>query len=432
MIRFLIPCLFSIAFATLSCRDEPEVVELPRQLNDYHVYRFERDGLSTVRNTGQNVRNVLVQDLKLFIENLAKPGAQPATYEALYRYFDNGGKTIEEPILTPVHLPLNPPTLKAISGVRDLETRVNFTQWGDEITADIQEWCQTIADNSQEPAKLGTYRVYIDEETGFDLGEMFQKGVKGGVMLGHGLHGYFRNVHKKENDQVVIWGTDTLIYTEMEHHLDEAFGYYGAARNFYDFTLEELADRENGRNYRDNYDVDGFIDFRSEYNFSFALDAAQRDVTSATGTEYASTIYEAFYQARRSIVQKQYDSLIYQKTIILEHWEKVNAATAIHYLNALRSALDLLEVGDADAIELVYKYWSALFKYVELFRYNYDNNFTEWEYARDNFVRTTDVPYPKALVDEVDKIPAYRQRLMELRTMLEERFGFAPQDVENW
>ncbi len=426
-------------FCLLSCNkrehdivvpfNEPTNIDEPSDAP--RVYFFLRHGKSTVRNVGQTVRHLLVQDAKILMERLSQPGAEPITFEKLYKYYDNNQTTINGNILTETQLPPLQPNYTYIAGGRDLKAKV-LDEYVDEITNNMTSWFQTISDNSNDPSKLGTDMVLIEEETGYDLSEFFQKTAYGAVLFSHALHSYFRNVEDKNNEDLFCYPGWLTSYTEMEHHMDEVFGYYGASRVFHDYTIEEIADIEGHQNYKDGYIPDEKIDFNTEYNFSFVVEAARRDLASKTATNYAETIFEAFRLARVAIVEKNYEELIFQKEIILSNWEEVIAASTIHHLNALLVEMDQLSNNSNHHPFLMYKHWSAMYKYIEVLRYNYNNRLVNWEDLQQAYMRTPEVPFPKALSDDPSKIVDFKLRIEAVRSIVQATYNFAEEDVLAW
>ena len=425
-------CLpLSLLTLIVGCKDD----SLSSQVMTFNApdrsYYFERDGKSSVRNDGQTVRNLLIQDFKMLLDQLKNPNASPVNYEELYRYYDNNGQTLAQETATVVKGKIETKRLDWLAGRRDLKGKVN-PQYGNEITANISQWCQKIADNTQDPNKLGKWQVVIDEKTGYDLSEMIHKTLLGGVAFSHGLHSYFRKVEEKNNESLMDYGVEIANYTEMEHHLDETFGYTGAARNFYDFTDEEIADIENGKNYKDNFIIDGKIDFKKEYNFSFIVEAAKRDLSAESELDYTTAIFEGFRQARQAIVDKDYEKLLEQKEIILDNWEEVIAATAIHHINQVLMELDTLQKMPKRKPNQFYKHWSAMYKYVEALRYNYNNRLIDLDLILHRYMETAEVPFPKAIAEERSKIRNYKGRLMIARYNIQITYGFSTEDVEAW
>jgi hypothetical protein len=432
---FFMPFLWFLACLVLclSC-DKPEddmpVIKDPT--TEPYVYYFERDGHPNVANTGQVVRNLLIQDFEILVKGLAEPGASPVTYGDLYQYYENDAQTIDGHTLTQCDLPLVYETLREISSVRDLKQRVNGPN-AEQVHADMSHWCQTIADNSADPAKLGTYEVYIEESTGYDLVQMFKLTGLGAAMFEHGIYVYFRYVENDHNDSIVWFpGATGLYYTWMEHHWDEAYGYYGSASNFHDFTDEELVAFETGGNYKDNLIIDGKIDFKTEYNYHFARMAAQRDIDSQTGTDFSRAVYDAFYEGRLAIVEKDYDMMISKKPVILDNWGKIIAATAIHHLNATLKEIDLLVNNTEHSPEQFYHHWAGMYKMTEMLRYNYENRFLQYQQVLDSKYRTAAVPFPRSIVDDPARGEVYAMELLDVRQMLKEVYNFAEQDVLAW
>jgi hypothetical protein len=102
-------------------------------------------------------------------------------------------------------------------------------------------------------------------------------------------------------------------YTPMEHHWDEAFGYWGVPVDF--------------PNYKDN------LRFFASYSNS-------RDPLIGSN----EMLMNAFLTGRAAIVAKNYPVKNEQREIIYKGFELVAASSAIHYLN---SAKELLSEGDA-------------------------------------------------------------------------------------
>jgi hypothetical protein len=95
-------------------------------------------------------------------------------------------------------------------------------------------------------------------------------------------------------------------YSAGAHDFDEAFGYYGAARDMNDYTDDEAAGKggraEYGNGYYDS-NGDGLIDIRAEFVFGHAQNCAKRDrKKNAEGvayTDYSKAATDAFLVGRR-------------------------------------------------------------------------------------------------------------------------------------
>lgn len=426
---FTLTLLFSVICLLSSCKKEVLLNSTP--LRGANIYSFTRNGEETAIYNGQIVRHILIKDFKLLIEQLASPSAQPISAEYLYQYYDNGGVTIPYTTLIKTQLPLIFPRASDIAGNRDLRSKAT-KRYEEELTTNIKYWCKIIANNSQDPDKLGTYRVYINETTGHDLQEFLYLSFLGGINYNHGLKAYLIGVDNKENDELFLIDSNPAPYTQMEHHFDEAFGYTGAARNFTDFNLRDIAGIEGGFVYKDNFEQDGKINFKSEFNFDFILEAARRDVASQVPTNYAESLFLSFYRGRISIINQEYDKLLVHKHSIEALWEEIIAATAIHHLNSTLAAIEQLENKPNIAIPRLYQHWSAMYKYTEMLRYNYKNRLTEWKSILQEFYITLTVSYPKILVERESYRESYQKRLIEAREIFLETYPFARLNVEHW
>ena len=70
-------------------------------------------------------------------------------------------------------------------------------------------------------------------------------------------------------------------YTTLEHQWDEAYGYWGGARDYSAYTDAEIAGAGGRPNFENGYhdtNEDGLIDLLSELNFSASVNAAKRDL----------------------------------------------------------------------------------------------------------------------------------------------------------
>jgi len=144
-------------------------------------------------------------------------------------------------------------------------------------------------------------------------------------------------------------------YTLLAKNWDEAFGYFGAARNY-----GERPDSEIIANPEFDIDGDGTIDLYSEVNFGFAMDAAMRDETAALANmDFSGEIWNAFIIGRHIIQQnygkqaKEYsgyhNDLKIQADTILENIEMLAAANIIHTMNKIISDIELANDLDSDA-----------------------------------------------------------------------------------
>ena len=140
-------------------------------------------GESSVSYSGQVVRNLLLQDLKIFTGNLGKEGAQSASAEDMLRFYAHDDAYGMSTLTSPKDYSAVESSYTAISTGKNLSGKVaSDVVIGYDKTADalVREWIEIIAENSQDSAKLGTPAVYTTED-GVDLSQMINKVLIGAV-----------------------------------------------------------------------------------------------------------------------------------------------------------------------------------------------------------------------------------------------------------
>lgn len=99
-------------------------------------------------------------------------------------------------------------------------------------------------------------------------------------------------------------------YTKLEHHFDEAFGYFGAPVD-----------------YKANYSGSDVVRFWAHYAKEFEANI-----------QLSNPLMNAFKKGRQAIVDNRRDVLDEQVQIINEQLDRLIAACAIHYTNAALNA----------------------------------------------------------------------------------------------
>ena len=324
------------------------------------------EGESSVAYSGQVVRNLLLQDLKIFIDNLGKDGASSASVQDmldLYAYDD--GYDLES-LTTAGSMPVVENRYSSISTGKNLNGKIS----GDAVigygrTADelVRGWFEVIAGNSQDGDKLGTPAVYTDDN-GVDLTQMINKVLIGAVPYYQATGVYLAGLLDRGNGEPHSEGK---AYTSMEHGWDEAFGYFGAARDYSRYTDEQLAGSVGDYTFDSN--GDGSIDFKSEYNFGLSRNAGKRDKGGA-GVDFTGDIFAAFLAGRTLIVnQGSAAEISAQREAAANGMEKVIAATAVHYINDTLADMADLGTGDENLVNLN-KHWAEMKGFTVALQYN--------------------------------------------------------------
>ena len=218
----------------------------------------------------------------------------------------------------------------------------------------------TIVDYFAQIESLSSAGKGYVSDSGIDLKQTIEKTLMGAIFWYQALS-YLNGVPDDDNEAVTAGeGTD------MEHHFDEAFGYFGAARDYNDYTDAEIKSPSE----KDS-DADGTIDPESEKCSYFALTAAKRDLgalaVSATSTlDYTKTIFDALLEARAAISNIDYPKRNTAITTIKDNWEEIIAATVIHYINEVKSDI-------SSGSTSLNQHWAELSGYFNMIPHRTDN-----------------------------------------------------------
>jgi hypothetical protein len=187
----------------------------------------------------------------------------------------------------------------------------------EELFESIEEASQAGEDASNGTAGLilrGNGNTILVDENGREFTQMVEKGMMGSVFLHQVYNVYMTDERVGDGvENTALDGSNN--YTKMEHHWDEAFGYYGVPVDFPTTTTN-----------------------RFWGNYSNGRDALLKTNSMLMG---------AFLTGRAAIAAKRYDIKDQQREIIYEGFELIAAATAVHYLNAAKELFAEAETGDA-------------------------------------------------------------------------------------
>ena len=335
--RLLYFLSFMLMF-TIGCEDEEATdndtdtmtMETPTEF--VFESRFEEHaGESSVSYSGQVVRNLLVNDIKSLIASNVG-GGNTSTINSMMAN--------DDPNLA----------IYTGSGLNTVQTKyhdISTSQLNDRLAAVTSYTDPGYGANAQDMITgwVAESEGYSVRPGGLDLGQMTQKVMWGAIAYWQGTSKYMSKIPNDDNTM----SDDGDPYTAMEHHWDESFGYFGAARD-YNTGYSDDTDRKTDP-YNDS-NGDGLIDFKTEYNMGWAVTAAKRDLVDGVSADYdfTKTIFDAYLEGRTLIYnQAPLDEILVQRDIILNTWEKVVAAVSIHYINDTMSDLEaLISAGDSN------------------------------------------------------------------------------------
>ncbi|MDO6445884.1 DUF4856 domain-containing protein [Colwellia sp. 1_MG-2023] len=290
-------------------------------------------------------------------------------------------------------------------------------------------------------------KVYLNTD-GTDLKQLIQKFLLMSVTYSQGTDDYLDEGLGADN--IDPRGTDSAD-TALEHGYDEGFGYFGAARNFLEYSDSEIAskvvadDASTGRidwNGMHDTDGNGKFDLITEVNLGNSVNAAKRDlgtVGNTNPTDFTKMAMEAFLAGRKIIndnvgaafTADQTAALAEQRDIAVEAWEKAVAATVIHYINDVSADLDKAGTEEYN-YEDVAKHWSEMKGFALGLQFNPHSPITDQQFADiHNYMGQKPVVMAFGSNDKTD-VTAYIADLAKARDILEEALDFDAENVANW
>jgi len=454
-------------------------------LLDYYGFASKfNDGESSISYTGQTARHVLINELKGYIgsglqadidanmfttkdEVLAKLNSYYTTTDDQYDNFaiTSFGDDAEQKFMA--NISSSTKNLKGKvagqdTGGQHKDWSTEFVGWGaaGTISPDglIVEFFDQLADNAVEviggavrvdPITGEAISVYVNTN-GTDLQQLVQKFLLMSITYsqsaddyfdfttdGKGLHSSILNIEPK---------SDGANYSTLEHHFDEGFGYFGAARDYLSYNDNEIAGKvssdDDGRSdWNGSHDTDdnGTIDLTAEINLGSSVNAAKRDRGTADNTnptDYTKTAMDAFLMGRKLIndtageselTTEQRTTLEGYVTTAIDNWEFAIAATVVHYINDLRDDLEPLETGDAFVFADTAKHFSELKGFALGLQFNPYSDITPTEFQNLHTL-IGDAP----VLTDAAAVTAYRADLEAARYILESALGFDTENVTGW
>ena len=377
------------------------------------------DGESSVYYNGQIVRQLLINDIKTQAGTDAGSGSAATLLSMMAN--DDANRTI----LTTTTPSSMQTTYQSISSshLNDRLTAVSsytLTGYGMNAGDQISAWVTDLVTNGKTNAD------------GLRLDQMIQKTLWGAVSYWQGTSKYMSKI--PADDNTVAAGDNP--WTEMEHHWDESFGYFGAARD-YNTGYTDDNDRKSTPYFDSN--SDGSIDFTTEYNLGWAVTAAKRDLVSNVTVDYdfTKTIMDAYLEGRTLIHnQAPIEQILAQRDIILNTWEKVVAAVTIHYINDVNADMMALYPADStagplsDASADYNNHWAEMRAYAHCLLYNDFKTITDANLQTVLEAMGTKPVYP---ADGYGAYYGYHGGLVgTAKSILKSTYGFSDEHMENW
>ena len=410
---------------TIGCEDEevadndPGTTTIETPTEFVFESRFEEHaGESSVSYSGQVVRNLLVNDIKTQIGTDA--GSGDATTLLSMMANDDPNRMILTST-TPASMQTKYHDISTSHLNDRLDAVSSYILPGYEMNAGdaISAWVTDAVTNGKTNAD------------GIRLDQMVQKTLWGAVAYWQGTSKYMSKIPNDDNTM----SDDGDPYTAMEHHWDESFGYFGAARDYNTGYSDDNA-RKTSQN---DSNGDGSIDFKSEFNSGWGITAAKRDLVDGVSVDYdfTGTIMNAYLEGRTLIYnQAPLDEILVQRDIILHTWEKVVAAVTIHYVNDVAADMAALYPADSTAGPLsdlsadLNNHWGEMRGYANGLLYN---DFKVISDSDLNTVLTTMGTSPVYPEDGEFAFYTYHGMLLTtVKSLLQAAYGFSDEHMANW
>ncbi len=439
------------------------------------TYKFtDESGNSTVAYSGQITRMVLINELNQYIATGLQADLEAGVFETRQEVIDklNSFYQIDDYDLIAdtfmvdyIENTLQTSLRDLSSSHKDLFGKIagndatgqhkdwnngDFEGWGEKGSTTPHQLVQTffgmLADHAETYMQGSTRtdfngntitKIYLTED-GRDLKQLIQKFLLGAVAFSQGTDDYFDNDVNGKGLLTSNIPTDK-VYSNLEHQWDEGYGYFGAARDYLEYTDDEIAGKGGREDYalgRHDSDGDGLFDLQSEVNLGNSVNAAKRDrgtADSTNPTDFTAEAFNALLQGRKIIndnlgselTEQQMADLVAQRDIVISAWEKSISATVVHYINDTLADLNQIDTEEFSYDDLA-KHWSEMKGFALNLQFNPYSPLTD-----ENYTRLHQLMRDQPLVDSTG-IDQYKQDLLTARGILADAYSFDAEHVENW
>lgn len=255
---------------------------------------------STVNFDGQKQRLEMLSEMVVYMKTGNTVGTTLSASQLKAMYANNAYTWADAPGLG---MTGSTKQLKDKTAAGDIGIQAMFENYMDSIAVHSS---LNFSNSTETYGQAGVWtngtKSYLMSGTGFEYGQIIEKGLMCAVFMNQMTVNYLGTLADDDNTTPLAGKT----YTEMQHHWDEAFGY---------FTSEI------------DYPTNGTDRFWGKYA------QGSNEALLSTGTN----IMNAFLKGRAAIDNNDYATRDAQITIIRDQIEKVCAGTAIHYLNEAKA-----------------------------------------------------------------------------------------------
>lgn len=268
----------------------------------------DSDGNSTVSYGGQTARMDMLSEMTSYLKTAnTSGGSNQLDAATLLSMYDNSYTG-----WTDQGLVGNGKQLKSKTALGDAGVQAQFETWMTEAAA------------ATPPTEDG---YYLQAATGQEWTQLIEKGLMSACFASQMTGNYLAGIESDDNS-VAVDPANGKYYTEMEHHWDEAYGYFTDAVD---------------------YPTNGTNRFWGKY--------ANNTLETLLGS--ATTMSRAFRTGRAAISAGLTDQVPAQVAIIQEETRRMVAGMAIHYLNSTKQ-----KVADGESQNKVNHYMSEAWAFI--------------------------------------------------------------------
>lgn len=255
---------------------------------------------------------------------------------------------------------------------------------------------------------------------GVDFAQFAEKGVAAAISYAEGA-------------DILTDFVDGTLGVDNEAEWNEAFGHFGAPRDFRAFLNDDGSIADNAP--ADDVDGDGETDLETEAVYIWADYTADRGGETDQDGVFSIDAFDAFVDGRNAIDNG--DDPTEHAATALDVWEQTIAANVIHYANSMES--DLSDLGSGDEITQsalgsdspsassgFEDHWGEAKIFTWTLQYHSDA-LTDSELETIHDQLGSRPPYD-AEVTKSDWIGT----LDQVRSTIQDAYGFADENVENW
>lgn len=276
-----------------------------------------------------------------------------------------------------------------------------------------------VPNGNLEPQRVDSADTTIE---GRNLTELTQKFLQGAVSYSQAAEDYLST---KLGPKKGLNADNTTLepgtnYTTLEHFFDEAYGYFGGAR---DIVLYSDAQLSGGLSRDTNQD--GTISLLYEKNHGLAKNFARVDLASKGSLDLSTEVSEAFIKGRHLITSKPEG----YKTYVIAHaqvalgaWEKTIGAVTAIYINNMLNMYSAYGTPNYN-FKMLAKFWSEMKGFSLALQFNPEAIMSDRDFDKFHSLVSDRPALPHGSPDQVEN---YKQNLLEAKDLLIKVYGFNP------